>query len=456
MILAQPEETREVALSRPLLVQLSGTLVKSDIFLDSLLTLVRRQPRVIAQLPRWLGRGKHSFRARIEIAACLNVAYLPYDQKLVSYLRQQRDLGRKLYLSTDGDGLLAQRVMEHLNIFEGKVFAHDGSADFLQEMRNRDIAAVRCAPQFDFIGSSMRQHRHRLDDAPSLFVSVRRAIRLHQWAKNLLLFLPLLLAHTLSVTAVSHTALAFLCFGFCASASYLVNDLLDLDADRHHPRKRLRPFAAGDLSVRTGFGMVIALLSLGVAGAWALSPGFLGWLLAYLVVTFAYSFSLKKFVLVDVLVLSGLYTVRLLAGAAVTGTQISPWLSGFSLFLFLSLAMVKRFSELHNLLASGQVPKNGRGYLLLDIEPLRSFGTSSGYASVVIFALYISGHDIMALYSHPHRMWLICPILIWWISRFWLLASRGELDEDPVVFALTDRTSSLIGACIVVIAICSL
>jgi 4-hydroxybenzoate polyprenyltransferase len=202
--------------------------------------------------------------------------------------------------------------------------------------------------------------------------------------------------------------------------------------------------------------MVIALLSLGIVGAWALSPGFLGWLLAYLVVTFAYSFSLKKFVLVDVLVLSGLYTVRLLAGAAVTGTQISPWLSGFSLFLFLSLAIVKRFSELHNLLASGQVPKNGRGYLLLDIEPLRSFGTSSGYASVVVFALYISGHDIMALYSHPHRMWLICPLLIWWISRFWLLASRGEMDEDPVVFALTDRTSSLIGACIVVIAICSL
>jgi 4-hydroxybenzoate polyprenyltransferase len=165
---------------------------------------------------------------------------------------------------------------------------------------------------------------------------------------------------------------------------------------------------------------------------------------------------LKKLVLVDVLVLSGLYTVRLLAGAAVSQTTISPWLSGFSLFLFLSLAMVKRFSELQNLRESGQVPNNGRGYLLLDIEPLRSFGTASGYASIVVFALYISGHDIMALYRYPSRMWLIAPLLIWWISRFWLLASRGELDEDPVIFALTDRTSLFTGACIVVIALCSL
>jgi 4-hydroxybenzoate polyprenyltransferase len=265
-----------------------------------------------------------------------------------------------------------------------------------------------------------------------------------------------LLAHTLRATTLSRTALAFLCFGFCASASYVVNDLLDLDADRRHPQKRLRPFAAGDLSAQTGFGIVIAFLSLGLAGAWALSPGFLGWLLGYVVVTLAYSLALKKLVLVDVLVLSGLYTVRLLAGAAVSETPISPWLSGFSLFLFLSLAMVKRFSELENLRASGQVPNNGRGYLLFDIEPLRSFGTASGYASVVVFALYISGHDIMALYRHPNRMWLIAPLLIWWISRFWLLASRGELDEDPVVFALTDRTSQLTGACIVAIALCSL
>jgi 4-hydroxybenzoate polyprenyltransferase len=191
------------------------------------------------------------------------------------------------------------------------------------------------------------------------------------------------------------------------------------------------------------------------AASW-LSTDFLGWLLGYFVTTLAYSLLLKRIVLVDVLVLSGLYTVRMLAGASVTHTLISPWLAGFSLFVFLSLAMVKRFSELQNLRASGEVPKNGRGYVLMDVEQLRTFGTASAYASVVVFTLYISGRDVAALYRHPQRMWLMTPLLILWVSRFWLLASRGELNEDPVVFALTDRTSLLIGAGIAAIALFSL
>ena len=202
--------------------------------------------------------------------------------------------------------------------------------------------------------------------------------------------------------------------------------------------------------------IIATFMSVGLVGARLLSGAFAGWLMAYLVVTLAYSLALKRLVLVDVIVLAGLYTLRLQAGATVTGTTISPWLSGFSLFLFLSLAMVKRFSELQNLRASGQIPLNGRGYLLLDIEALRAFGTASAYASVVVFTLYINGHDITSLYKHPNRMWLMAPLLIWWISRFWLLAARGELDEDPVVFALTDRTSILIGACIVFVGFLSL
>ncbi len=206
----------------------------------------------------------------------------------------------------------------------------------------------------------------------------------------------------------------------------------------------------------TGVGIVIAFLVIGLGAASWLSTDFLGWLLGYFVTTLAYSLLLKRIVLVDVLVLSGLYTVRMLAGASVTHTLISPWLAGFSLFVFLSLAMVKRFSELQNLRASGEVPKNGRGYVLMDIEQLRTFGTASAYASVVVFTLYISGRDVAALYRHPQRMWLMTPLLILWVSRFWLLASRGELNEDPVVFALTDRTSLLIGAGIAAIALFSL
>ena len=179
---------------------------------------------------------------------------------------------------------------------------------------------------------------------------------------------------------------------------------------------------------------------------------FLLYLLLYLVTTMAYSLALKRIVLVDVVILSSLYTVRMLAGAAATRTPISPWLAAFSVFLFLSLAMVKRFSELQNLHTRGLNPTNARGYLLSDIEQLRSFGTSSAYASIVIFALYISGHDVVALYHHPNRMWLITPLMILWLSRVWLLASRGVLDEDPVVFALTDRMSLLLGLGVVLIA----
>ena len=202
----------------------------------------------------------------------------------------------------------------------------------------------------------------------------------------------------------------------------------------------------------TGLGISLSLLALALVTAAYLPRTFLIYLLLYLVTTLAYSLSLKRIVLVDVVILSSLYTIRMMAGSAATHDPVSPWLAAFSIFLFLSLAMVKRFSELQNLHARGVNPTNGRGYLLSDIEQLRSFGTSSAYASIVIFALYINGRDVVALYHHPNRMWLITPLLILWVSRVWLLASRGLLDEDPVVFALSDRMSLLLGLGVAIIA----
>jgi 4-hydroxybenzoate polyprenyltransferase len=250
--------------------------------------------------------------------------------------------------------------------------------------------------------------------------------------------------------------LAFLCFSFAASATYMVNDLLDIEADRRHARKRLRPFASGDLSAVAGLGAVVVLLLLALSGARFLAAGFYGWLLLYLASTLAYSLYLKRIALVDVLVLSGLYTLRLQAGSAATQTPISHWLAGFSVFLFLSLAIVKRFAELENLRASNSPPKNGRGYLVADIEQLRSFGTSSAYAAVVVFSIYISSQSVMTLYRKPSLLWLMVPLMLLWLSRVWLLASRGELNEDPVVFALTDRMSLLIGVVVVVVALLAL
>jgi 4-hydroxybenzoate polyprenyltransferase len=283
--------------------------------------------------------------------------------------------------------------------------------------------------------------------------AVRKAVRLHQWAKNVLIFVPMLLAHTMRVNVVAEALLGFVSFSLCASATYIANDLLDIEADRRHPAKRLRPFAAGDLSVKTGVALSGVLLAGALAIAILLLPlSFLAWMLVYLATTLSYSLYFKRVVLVDVILLSGLYTLRMLAGSAATRVPISPWLGAFALFLFLSLAMVKRFSELQNTRARGQTLANGRGYLLVDIEQMRSFGTASAYASVVVFSFYIGAHEVTDLYPHSNRLWLITPLMILWLSRVWLLASRGELNEDPVIFALTDGMSLLIGLGVAAIA----
>jgi len=238
-----------------------------------------------------------------------------------------------------------------------------------------------------------------------------------------------------------------------ASANYLINDMLDIESDRRHRSKRLRPFAAGDLSVAGGMGLALALILSSAALLPLLPRAFALWLALYIIATLSYSLYLKRVAVVDVLLLSGLYTLRLLAGGAATGTEISQWLAGFSSFLFLSLAMVKRFSEIENLRETGATAMHGRGYRVADLEQIRSFGTASAYAAVVVFMLYIARPDVTELYRHSTRLWLIVPLLIYWLNRVWLLASRGDLDDDPVVFAMRDGISLAVGAAVAVLAL---
>jgi 4-hydroxybenzoate polyprenyltransferase len=469
-----------VQAERPLCVDLDGTLVKSDTFVDSLMVLARRHPLAFLQAPLWALKGKAYAKSRVAFLVSLDVAHLPYNRPLLEYLRDEHRAGRKLYLATGADGLLARKIATHLGIFED-VIASDGTTNLTGNHKLQHLEQRFAADGFDYIGNALpdlavlagaqqamvanpdfRLHSalkrrkipvsRKFVDRPRLPVALAKALRVHQWAKNLLVFLPLLLAHSLRPGPVLAALAAFFCFCFTASATYIFNDLLDLETDRVHLHKRRRAFAAGDLSVGTGLGISLSLAVLALAIAAYLPRTFVIYLLLYFVTTLAYSLSLKRIVLVDVVILSSLYTIRMLAGSAATHDPVSPWLAAFSIFLFLSLAMVKRFSELQNLRARGVNPTNGRGYLLSDIEQLRSFGTASAYASIVIFALYINGRDVVALYHHPNRMWLITPLLILWISRVWLLASRGLLDEDPVVFALSDRMSLLLGLGVVVVA----
>ena len=467
--------------SLPLCVDLDGTLVKSDTLLDCLCVLARTQPRLLLRLPFWLAKGKATLKREVTAHTPLDAAHLPYNDPLVIYLRQQVADGRRLYLSTGADHALAQRVAEHLGIFE-EVFASDGSTNLTGNSKLRLLEARFGSGGFAYVGNSYADLplltaspgamlanpvaglrgrlarkkvsvQHIFRDRAPLGRSLWRVLRVHQWAKNTLIFLPLLLAHAVGMGAFVQSILAFLSFSLVASSTYIVNDLLDLPSDRNHATKRRRPFAAGDLSIFFGIGLVLLLFAGGVLIATTMTGQYLPWLLTYCCVTLAYSLYCKRVVIVDVIILSALYTLRIMAGAAAAHVPISDWMAGFSIFFFFSLALVKRFSELENLRVRGAAPSNGRGYLVRDMEQLRAFGTSSAFASIVVFTLYINSSEVQQLYHHPQRLWLLTPLLIWWLSRVWLRASRGQMNEDPVIFALTDRASLLAGAVIFLIAL---
>ncbi len=482
-----------------LCVDLDGTLVKSDTLYDSALAVARHQPAVLLKFPGWLAQGKAALKRHLASTIQLDVAHLPYNRELLQYLEQQRSTGRPIYLATAADAGTAERVAAHLGLFTG-VLASDGQTNLAGKNK---LAAFqsRFGDNFSYIGNALPdlpllQHCQEpmvANPTPALRSALRRAhitpirsfnervsplkawikaIRLHQWAKNVLIVLPLLLAHAWIPGLVAGAAVAFLSFGLCASATYIVNDLLDLEADRQHPRKRRRPFASGDLSALSGVLVVVLFLAASLALALSLphivtavSPElvsplkphyFLLWLGVYLVTTLAYSLRLKRSVLVDVIVLSGLYTIRIIAGSAATGVAVSTWLGSFSIFFFLSLALVKRFAELENLRERGGVSAGGRGYNISDIEQLRSFGAASGFASVVVLTLYFSTLEAAELYHHTRRLWLLVPILLLWIMRLWLQASRGQLNEDPVVYAITDKRSLFLGLVVVAIVLSAL
>lgn len=471
-----------------LCVDLDGTLVKSDTLHDSLLAMARQKPKELLKVPGWIAQGKASFKRHVTSAVTLDVDHLPYNRPLLEWLRIQHGEGRAIYLATAADRALADRVAEHLGIFAG-VLASDGATNLAGG--NKLAAFQRHFGQggFCYIGNAkpdadllanceapMVANPHRalavrmkragtvpaqtFDDRTPVLKSWLKAIRLHQWAKNVLIFVPLLLAHRWDVPTFVAAAVAFLSFGLCASSTYIVNDLLDIEADRRHPRKRRRPFAAGDLSAFSGalniavlFGLAIVLAVLlprivaAVPGGYVLAQpyGFLQWLLIYTVVTLTYSLYFKRQLLLDVFILSGLYTVRILAGSRATGVPVSAWLAGFSVFLFLSLAFVKRFSELEGLRERGSAVSNGRGYFISDLEQLRALGTGAAYAAVVVLTLYINNAETSVLYHHTTRLWMAVLVLLLWLSFVWMLASRGEMHDDPVVFAITDKRSLMMG-----------
>ena len=452
--------------SPALVVDLDGTLVKTDLLLESLLALLRQQPAFILALPVWLLKGKAYLKQEIARRVSLDVGLLPYREQLVDYLKAQRAQGRTIVLATGGDMRIAEQVADHLKLFD-LVLASDGHTNLSGECKRARLVKEFGEKGFDYVGNDRRDltvwpsARRAIVVNPSPRVRSRvagltqvdrifeepkrglvdylKALRPQQWLKNLLVFVPLLGAHRVDEIALLGKALlAFVAFGCLASSGYLMNDLFDLAADRRHPRKRYRSFAAGDLPLSYAFRTVPVLLVLGCFAGTLVSPMLAGVALIYFGLSASYSLYARQIVLLDVLVLAGLYTLRIIAGTVSVDIWPSPWLLAFSTFLFFSLALVKRYSEL----ALNHVP--ARGYEPSDQELLMSMGIASGYVAILVLALYINTATAHLLYKHYGVLWVLCPLLFYWISHMWLSAHRGKMPDDPVVFATNDWTSRVL------------
>lgn len=450
----------------PLVVDLDGTLCRTDTLHEMLLREVAHDPAMLRHLPGWLSDGRAALKARLADRGVLNTSELPLNAAVIDLVRQARAEGRTTVLVSAADQRQVDAVAEATGLFDA-AHGSDGvrnlkgpeKAAFLRGLygdrgfdyvgdSSADVAVWQAARTAITVGAPERLRREaeaaadtaeHIGREGSRGRAMLRAMRPHQWSKNALLFLPLLAAQ--EPGALPQVILGFLAFCLTASAVYVINDLLDLAADRAHPRKRNRPFAAGDLSAATGLAMASGLILVAaLLGTATGNPFFIAVLAVYLVLTFAYSLALKRLLMIDVLTLAGLYTIRIVAGGAAGGIDLSPWMLGFSMFLFLSLAAVKRQAELTDQLQTGRA-STGRAYETEDLPVLRGIALSAGQSAILVLALYLSTSTVRELYAFPGLLWLVCPLLLYWILRMVMKTHRGEMTDDPIVFAATDRVS---------------
>ena len=455
----------------PLCVDLDGTLLRSDLLFESLLALLARNPLYLFLIPFWLLKGKASVKRELAQRTHLDPTLLPYDERVLEMLRTTTQ--RPRVLCTASDRLLVEPIARHLGHFD-EVMASDGTLNLAGRRKAQALVERFGERSFDYAGNSnvdllvwesaasalvvnapaslaaraakVTEVRSHLPPEKGGFLTWIKAFRIYQWLKNLLVLVPLLTAHRfLEAGAVADALLAFFAFSLCASGVYVLNDLLDLAPDRQHPRKRNRPFASGNLPLVQGLIMAPLLTLSGFGLALLCNLEFALVLVCYYILTLGYSLKLKRVVMIDVVMLAGLYTVRIIGGVVAIRGELSFWLLAFSMFTFLSLALLKRYTELESALSSGKQQAIGRGYSVVDLPLIQSLGAAAGYMAVMVFALYINSPESLALYSHPKLLWLLCPVLLYWMSRAWLIAHRGEMHDDPIVFAATDRTSLVVG-----------
>ena len=462
-----------------LVVDLDGTLLRSDMLYESFWAALGQDWRSPIRAGLALRQGKPALKRYLSEVAEVDIPTLPYNEDVIAYVRARRAEGIRTALVTATDQNMAQDIAAHLGLFDEVHGTKDGinlkganKAAFLKETygdkrlaymgdTTADLPvweAVDLAITVD-IPDALRAQVAKLEtpvheissSAPSAQPYLK-ALRPHQWLKNILVFLPMLAAHQITGATFLTSLLAFISFSLVASSVYVLNDLLDLKVDRAHPRKCKRPFAAGTVPIAHGTGMATGLLGAGALLALLLGGAFFATMLVYYVVTLAYSLTLKRRAVVDICVLAGLYTMRIIAGGVATGIELSVWLLAFSIFFFFSMAAVKRQAELVDMAERGKLDASGRGYTVKDLDIISMMSIGAGYMSILVMALYVNSPVVADLYANPAALWGICFVLLYWISRIVIITHRGHMNDDPVLFAAKDRNSQICAAVIFALA----
>jgi 4-hydroxybenzoate polyprenyltransferase/phosphoserine phosphatase len=455
---------------RPLVVDLDGTLIASDLLIETAFSELGRRPRSLFDMLTALSRGKAALKHRLSEPVDFNPSTLPYDPEVLALIRQAKVDGRPVYLASASHRRLVKSIADHIGEFTGW-FASNETTNLAGTRKAQELVEAFGERGFDYVGndaadlpvwekaaksiairapaSVRRRLAQQCPDAEHLpharptWRTWAKMLRVHQYAKNALIFLPLLAAHLFTLEAFTRTALAFVAFSLCASSIYILNDLVDLQDDRTHRSKSKRPLPSGAIPLAHGVAAIPVLLLSALAVGSAVSLPFLGVLVGYLAITTAYSFVLKRKMVVDVITLASLYSIRVIGGAVAISVVVSEWLIAFSMMIFMSLALIKRYVELAARHDANLPDPTGRNYKNNDLDTVAALAAAAGFNAVTILALYISSDTVNRLYSRPQILWLICPILMFWIARALMLAGRRIMDDDPVVFALKDRVSRI-------------
>ena len=475
-----PRTTAKSTDQHPLIIDLDGTLIQADLLVESTFAHLGQNPLRIYGLLSALVRGKAALKAHIAATTSIDVTRLPYHPEVLALIQRARDEGRRVYLVSASNEKYVAAVAAHLGLFDGwhgssstenlsskakatrlvSLFGREGfdyvgndEADLAVWKVARDRIAVRSSAGVRAKLAAFAPNASFLDGKTGSMRAWAKLLRIHQWAKNALVVVPLLTAQHFDIVSWGRALSAALCFSLAASSIYILNDLVDLAADRAHPTKKDRPLAAGTISVSEALLVMPVLLMVSLVGSFLITPWFTAVLAGYITLTTAYTFVLKRKMMVDVITLAALYTIRVIGGGVAISVPVSEWLLAFSMFVFVSLALIKRYVELAALY-DGDLPNpSNRNYLKSDLHIVAMLATAAAFNAITIFALYISSDTVKELYHRPQALWLVCPILMYWLGRIIMLAHRRLVNDDPVVFALRDWNSlvaaGLIGAVLV-------